>query len=457
MSPYCVFSFFCFLSPGFTHAQKLDVDEANVLLQTDQELMPQRRAEVGTMQQLLKIASSSDVSSSADADAGMIPRPNVGKGPDEVTFGMQVKNFYGVDLSDNDFTIDMVLTLKWMDKRNIHLIPKGAPNVTLSQAEAEQSCWMPQVSVTNMKIHKLDIISTGVTLLKSGEVIKVQRFIVIVLNNYQVREYPFDGQTLDVKIASTQYMSNALQLTPDQSPSWTGVSTSDFTGTYALKSWSMYQVEDNNGLLKKSRGVLSMVTQRKLTSYFSQHFVPCMYIVAMSCAVFYMPFIGMFIMPRLSISIVAYLNYVTLAGSSDSCLPTGHPNTWNEVLNQNVELALVITACFNIYTEILFHQAKVEDLAGKIVNECKFLMPLLFIVVVTIIMICGACHTEQEPVDVTVKVMMALIVILYVFLCERRKNEIQRKQREADEVLAANLAKQTAGGGSRTPSEAPSR
>jgi hypothetical protein len=299
--------------------------------------------------------------------------------------------------------------------------------------------------VTNIKVKKLDVISTAVTLLKSGEVLKVQRVTVIVMDMYQLKEFPFDMQDLAVDIASTQYMTNAVQLVPNENPSWTGVSSTFFDGSgFALKHWSLFRVEDDQGVLKKSRGILSMKVQRVLTSYMSQNFIPMMYIVAFSCAVFYFPCNMVFIMPRLATSIVSYLTFSNLAAKSDAALPSTRPNNWNDVLCQNIQLVMLITTCFNIYSELLFHAFGIEDFATKITNELKFIAPLLNIFVAATIMICGAAHTDQTPVDIVVKVLVVLNIIAYIVFCELRKKEVLRTKADAAIAEACNSANEKA-------------
>lgn len=167
----------------------------------------------------------------AKAKKSFIPRPNVGKGPDLVTFGMLAKTFYGLNVKKSRFTIDLVLTLMWEDKRTVSLIPKGAANITLSEEEANKKIWLPEIAVTNRDVHKYQVISTAVELHRDGHVVKVQRVEVRVKDNYQLAEYPFDSQDLPVQIASSVYMDNAVKLVPSTDDTYSGFTKSLLVGT----------------------------------------------------------------------------------------------------------------------------------------------------------------------------------------------------------------------------------
>jgi len=190
----------------------------------------------------------------------VIDRPNIGKGPTMVTFGMMGKTFYGVDVMHNQFTIDLVLTLSWHDPRTVKLIPKGASTIQLSQEEASNEVWLPEIVVTDQSVHNsVQIVSTAVELHEDGTVVKVQRQEVMVEDKYNLKEYPFDSQPLRVKLASSQYMTPELQLVPSSDEAWSGMPAKLFDGSgWDLKHWKIEVIEDNNGLLKKSRGVLTV-------------------------------------------------------------------------------------------------------------------------------------------------------------------------------------------------------
>jgi hypothetical protein len=368
----------------------------------------------------------------------VMDRPNIGSGPTMVTFGMMGKTFYGVDVMHNQFTIDMVLTLSWHDPRTVHLIPDGADTIQLSQEEASKSVWLPEIVVTDQSVHNsVQIVSTAVELHTDGTVVKVQRQEVMVEDKYNLKEYPFDSQPLRVKIASSQYMTPELQLVPSSDKDWSGVPAPLFDGSgWDLNHWKIEVIEDNNGLLKKSRGVLTIDVKRDFGSYRDSHLIPTCYIALLACGVFFFPFYPMvepFIDARLGMSIVSYLVFTHLKGKSESALPATAPTTWNDVLNTNILVIMVIGVFINVYVEYRFHMTKVKEVAAKFNAEMRMLLPLMFAAVITTIELCGANHASQGTVDVTVKIAIAVFILCYLVKCENATRSYLRSKPEGDE------------------------
>jgi hypothetical protein len=343
---------------------------------------------------------------------------------------MMAKTFYGVNVKGNDFTIDMVLTLIWNDKRNIKLIPAGAENITLSQEEANKQVWLPEIAVTNRYVKKFQIISTAVELHRDGRTVKVQRVEVRVMDMYNLAQYPFDSQDLKVKIASSQYMLNAVVLKASNDKAYSGISHADsfLSGTgFDLKGWSMDEYEDEAGLLKKSRGLFSIHIKRQFGAYRDDHVIPSICIVLLACGCFFFPFIGPFVVPRLLMSIIAYLVFTHLKGQSESKLPSNAPNTWNDVLNTNIMLLMLVAVFINMYAEVRFHVTKVGEVAALMNFEMKVIMPLLSGSIFIAALVCGANDCSQTTVDIIIKIVMAVTMGGYVVLNESRTNAALNK------------------------------
>jgi len=307
------------------------------------------------------------------------------KTADVITFGLFAKTFYGVSERDNNFVIDVVMTLKWMDKRVAALIPKGLEDLTLSKKESEMKIWLPMMAVTNRDIKKYDLISTAVMINKKGEVFKVERSQAIVKNKYVLNDYPYDTQQLVVKIASAKYMIDEVILKP--ATEGVGVADGLLKGfSYKLVSHEATAIKDVDGALKKSRGLLTIVVKRDTSQYVQSHLVPSFLVTCISCGVFWFPFVAPFITPRVALSILALLAFTNLSIKSTDPLPAGAPFNWNDVLNQTLMTLMFCTVVLNIFSEICFHQWKVDELARSINHECKVLQPFVAVVTVSIIL-----------------------------------------------------------------------
>jgi len=237
------------------------------------------------------------------------------------------------------------------------------------------------------------------------------------MKKFDLSTYPFDTQDLEVKVASSEYMYNELVLLADNKTS--GV-TEHIFGLYDVQSWHMNVYQTADGALRKSRGVLAITVERQLGKYVDDHLVPTFIVLAISWAVFYFPFAGPFITPRLALSILALLNFTNLMVKSAKELPGAAPFNWNDLLNQQVQTFMFITIVFNISTEIVFHQMQKETLARKMNHDAKMFVPITS--TINIVLILGSANYHWMTLFVATITTKATVIILvgsylgYVYL-----------------------------------------
>lgn len=348
-------------------------------------------------------------------------RPHAGGAPEMVSFGIYGKNFYGLDMNHEAFTIDSVMTLQWSDSRAAKLLPSGQKSLTLSEKDSKSKLWLPDVAITNHNIKGYELISTSVTVNSSGTVTKVERSLSIIKNRYVVTAFPWDTQVLTLKIASATYMLDDVKLVPDKNPDISGVTKNFLDGEgFTLVSAETSEFEEIDGALKKSRGVMAITVHRDIDKYFQSHFVPAILLMTISYAVFWFPFITPFITPRLALSILALLSFTTLTLKTDKMLPPGAPLTWNDVFNQNCQMLMFFTICLNIFAEVTLHQLKRGDLARQINHECKVLW--FGMLGSTLIVILGTDWNMLTTASLITKVMLGLGFGAYIFWCGVRIN-----------------------------------
>merc|ERR1719271_1317881 len=109
--------------------------------------------------------------------------------------------------------------------------------------------------------------------------------------------------------------------------------------------------------------------------------MPAGMLLMISWGVFWFPFMQPFITPRLALSILALLSFTTLVLKSVGALPDGAPQNWNDTFNQQIQCVMFITIIVNIFSEIAFHQYKLQSFGKRINDEAKVLLPTLSIVV----------------------------------------------------------------------------
>jgi len=253
------------------------------------------------------------VDASQEAHKRTSLRPGAGGEADVVEFGVYAKNFYGADLKENTFRVDIVMSLRWKDTRAAEVIPEGHSRVVFSASQADANLWQPDMLITNNGIKGYEVISSSTQVSKSGSVEKVERAQVNINNHFELGQYPFDIQHFKVKIASSKYMSDDLVLVPMEGSTSSGLRDGLFSHSlYYLKNWTATVYEEADGELVKSRGVLDLMAYRHLDKYTQDHLVPSAIILMVSWGVFYFPFAKPFVTPRLVLSIVALLTFTHL-------------------------------------------------------------------------------------------------------------------------------------------------
>lgn len=337
----------------------------------------------------------------------LLLRPHTGKGPEIITFGLWAKNFFGTDLKRKMFDIDIVLSTKWEDMRVASLVPDNVEKLTMAWSQALAQVWMPAINVSNRAIENYEIISSSVTLFKTGEVLRVERAHAKIMQKYKLLEYPFDTQTLKVMLASSKYMLDEVVLVPGpcglEERVW---------GQYDMKGWKTYVYEDRDHELKKSRGVLEITLKRNLGKYFDDHLVPSGIILMISWAVWFFPYTGPFTTPRLVLSILALLQFTNLMIKSNSALPGSAPFNWNDLFNQKMQTLIFLTVSLNIGTEIISHSFEETRLARRMNHEAKGIIPSMS--VLTIGCILGSATLGWMTVDQATKVSHFIVVAFLV-------------------------------------------
>jgi len=371
-------------------------------------------------------------SPSDDRDRVLV-RPSAGEGADVVRFGVIAKNFYGTELKNNRFTIDIVLSIRWMDPRVVDLIPDGLEKVSMAWGQAKKLIWMPGIVVANKDIKAYEIIAASVTLLQSGEVLRTERALVRCMKKFNLVEYPFDSQALEIKVVSSKYMLNEVVLEPNMNASFV---EEGLWGLYKIEDWNASVYEEGDGDLKKSRGMLEIRVKRQLEKYFDDHLVPVFIVLMISWAVFYFPFAPPFITPRLALSVLALLTFTNLMLKSSRELPGSAPFNWNDLFNQQVEALMFTTIVTNISTEVVYHQLGMEVMARAMNNEAKVLIPVAGIINVGIVLSAGSAKwMSLYWASHLCKVLICVFILAYGGYCGWALNNI-KKLRKAEEEAA---------------------
>mmetsp|Transcript_93129 Transcript_93129/g.199751 ORF Transcript_93129/g.199751 Transcript_93129/m.199751 type:complete len:484 (-) Transcript_93129:148-1599(-) len=346
-------------------------------------------------------------------------RPHAGSGPEMVGFGIYGKSCYDLDMQAETFTIDSVMTLQWSDSRATKLLPAGQKSLTLTEEEFKGRLWLPEVAVSHYVVKGHELMSTSVIVNSSGIVSKVQRSISIIKNQYRMVSFPWDTQVLAVTIASTAFMEEDVKLVPLTEPVVSGVGDDLLEGEpFTLVSHEISEFVEIDGPLRKSRGVMRITVHRDPIRYIYSHLIPSIVLLGMSWGVFWLPLLPSFAMPRIAISCIALLSFITLTLGMDNLLPHGAPLTWSDVYDQNCVTLLFAAFSLNIFVEMVMHRLKLAELAEKMQRECGILWLMVSGATLIVIIMCRGSTQLSRPRSV--EYMVVVIFGIYLVWCGRR-------------------------------------
>jgi len=297
---------------------------------------------------------------------------------------------------------------------------------------------VPEVDITNRVPHKYELISLTRTIFKTGEVLVVQRAVQICFERYELEEYPFDTQKLTIKVASTKYMAADIVLQEDER---LGSGVADdimYQQPFVLDGVRLYHFEETDGALVKSRGVLEVSVKRTLVKYGESHLMPAALLLMISWGVFWFPFQGPFITPRLAMGVLSLMSFTQLMIASEDKLPDGASCNWNDIFNQEIQTMMFCTIVLNILAEICKNQLKLEARANVINSQAKWLLPGLSILTIAIALASGYYHLLRISfARVLTKVVTGVILALYLgnnfknVYAEMAANQFQEREKQA--------------------------
>jgi hypothetical protein len=313
-------------------------------------------------------------------------RPNIGGSPDVVGFAIYVKNFFGMKITKNEFSVDVVLTLRWTDPRVSKLVPAGTHDVTISLLEAKSNIWMPDIVIANRAISGQERISAAVKLYKEGTVVKTERLLLRVKQHFDVTAFPFDYQAPKLILSSATLMSEDLVLTVLSDDTLKGAKPGLFDHReFEFVSDETTVFNEVDGNLKKSRGKLVMTLKRDWTRYLQTTILPEIFLILISFTVFWMPRAQPFAMPRVATNLISFLTLMTLSINTARMLPADRAGmSWIELFADSMQMQNSLILFLNVFVDWVYCTLDLKELGEKMTNQLAVLFPLMGSVVVLI-------------------------------------------------------------------------
>lgn len=217
----------------------------------------------------------------------------------EVKVGAFLIDITKIDGVEQLFHADVIVRISWQDPR---LVNKEG----ITQTKSIDEIWNPRMAVANMRDVKL-LQPKVVEISSEGEVVYQQRMLGDFTGRLDLKEFPYDRQSLGVHVIAKGYSPEQINFVIDR----------QFTGRaeeLTISDWAIGEV-DVKALpyivprLGEVSGVrLQFPAKRHLSYYVATIFVSAAIIVCMAWMVFWMP--PEAINPRISISVTSMLTLI---------------------------------------------------------------------------------------------------------------------------------------------------
>jgi len=375
------------------------------------------------------IAGHETQSTTAATPLTKLLRPSFGGKPEVIEFAIYVKNFFGMQFRQNMFSLDVVLTLRWIDPRISKLLPVGANRTTLSPTEAKGKMWLPDIIVVNRAIDGETEISAAIDICRDGKVMKTQRIKLSAQQHFDVVAFPFDVQTPTIVLSSRTLMTQDLVMKAMDEKNLSGVRPGLFNNhEFHFVSKKMRVFEEVDANLHKSRGELAITLRRDWTRYLQTTILPEIFLILISFTVFWMPRATPFAMPRVATNLISFLTLMTLSINTSKMLPSDRAGmAWIELFADSMQMQNCLILFLNLFVDWVYNTMGLTDLGEKMTRELAGLFPLMGIGVV-IMCFQGRHGQNMEHSQTMIRLWMFGVQSTWIWYSIRRVREEKSKE-----------------------------
>ncbi len=309
----------------------------------------------------------------AAAEPASIDRPDPRGTATEVRLGIFVMDVAEIDDASQTFEVDFFVFRRWKDSRLAFAAPEGSEAVqVLPLAEV----WHPEVIVLNGRSLRATL-PEEVRVDPDGTVLQRQRYHGTLASPLDLRSFPFDRQTLFIRVASLQQAENIVLL-PD--PKRTGrMSRFSIAGwDVELEQMTSGAFEPIEGERRLARATLPLIAGRDVGYYVWKLFVPLGLIVFMAWTVFLIGHDQMG--PRIGISTAAIFTLIAFQFSLGRVLPPISYLTRADQFVLGSSVLMYLALAETIFTGKLNVGGK-PDVARRIDRHARWVYPTLFLLV----------------------------------------------------------------------------
>lgn len=280
---------------------------------------------------------------------------------------MELLDLVSINSVEQSFTANFYYELKWQDDSLKH---DGPESRRLNLDEI----WNPQVQILNQQSIQRTL-GLLVEVFPDGSIIYRQRVWGVFSQPLELKNFPFDRQTIAIEMVPTGYTPENIHLIMDNS---SGVPPELTIPDWSLMDWSTASEDVVLGPAKSrlSRASLEIELKRDAGFFVAKILLPLTLIVFMSWTIFWISPIA--VGAQISVSVTAMLTLIAFRFSMTSMLPHLSLLTQLDWFVLYLTLLVFISLLESVYTTHLANAEQLEK-ALRIDRFSRWLFPTLFL------------------------------------------------------------------------------
>lgn len=303
------------------------------------------------------------------------PNPD---GPTLVDLGLYIRQITDINEAENHFVVNALMDLVWCDPR-LSYDPSHGPDrkIYLEEDAAAKltEIWWPDVTFPN-EVDPRDAENQVLVINPDGTVEYDERFTVRLEAHFDLHQFPFDHQRLELEIESFAWPQHALRLHRQSH-------RIGFGNQYELPEWhitglktevrSVREIQDRDEF---SEFLMTIDVARQFGFYLWKLLLPLVLLVMVSWIVFWMTEIE--IHDRMNISFLGLLTVVAYQFFATDDLPAIPYFTFMDGI-LSISFAVMILSVFESLAVHLLTARHKKATAERLDRTSRWLFPLTYI------------------------------------------------------------------------------
>lgn len=301
-----------------------------------------------------------------------------GERPVQVAAGFYLLNLNGVEERDETFDADAYLSLRWHDPREAFAGAEDRRYLEEAAVAKLETMWWPEIEFVNTS--EPEITNRALDISPDGTVRYLIGMTSLFRTDFDLHRFPFDRQTLEVRIQSFLWTAGDLVFVPD--PKRLGFNPhSTFEGLVVNGVSTEIRQHQLGGWEESfSEFVVKLDVERRAAFYVWTVFAPVTLIFLISCTIFAIPIENFH--DRVAISLAAILACVATQFAISFNLPQISYLTIVDRLFVATYACVALGVLVGTAQAVLWHDDPAT--AGRIDRICGVAFPTLFLVLVAL-------------------------------------------------------------------------